>query len=77
MTNKFTILEDHDQNRHMTRTTQKAVYALAMIGLFAIALMVFVFAADEQSVITSGLPAAHRISLQDLVAHGGRYEQAH
>ena len=41
-----------------------------MIGLFGTALMVFIFAANEQSVITSGLPAAHRISLQDLVAHG-------
>jgi hypothetical protein len=63
-------LEDHDQNRQMTRTKQKAVYALAMLGLFGTALMVFIFAANEQSVITSGLPAAHRISLQDLVAGG-------
>jgi hypothetical protein len=54
----------------MPRTKQKAVYALAMIGLFGTALMMFIFAANEQSVITSGLPAAHRISLQDLVAHG-------
>ena len=63
-------LEDHDQNRRMTRKKQKAVYALAMLGLFGSALMVFIFAANEQSVISSGLPAANRISLQDLVAHG-------
>jgi len=55
----------------MTRTKRKAVYALAMLGLFGTALMVFIFAANEQSVITSGLPAAHRISLQDRRLHSG------
>jgi hypothetical protein len=54
----------------MTRGKRKAVLALAMLGLFGSALIVFILAANEQSVISSGLPAANRISLQDLVAHG-------
>ena len=54
----------------MTRNKQKAVYALAMLGLFGSALLVFILAADEQSVISSGSPAANRISLRDLAARG-------
>lgn len=54
----------------MTKKKLKAVLALAMLGLFGSALMVFILAANEQSVISSGLPAANRISLQDLLAHG-------
>jgi len=42
------------------------------MALFGSALLVFVLAANEQSVISSGLPAANRISLQDLVAPGAR-----
>ena len=54
----------------MTGKKLKAVYALAMLGLFGSALLVFILAANEQSVISSGLPAANRIRLQDLGAHG-------
>jgi len=54
----------------MTGKKLKAVYALAMLGLFGSASLVFILAANEQSVISSGLPAADRISLQDLLAHG-------
>ena len=54
----------------MTRMKKHGVYALAAIGLSSGALMAFVFAATEQSVISSGLPEANRISLKELVAQG-------
>jgi hypothetical protein len=38
--------------------------------LFGCSLMMFIMAADEQSVISSGLPLADRIRLQDLIVHG-------
>jgi DnaJ C terminal domain len=49
---------------------KKALYALAMLGLFGCGLIAFILAADEQSMISSGLPAADKISLQDLVTRG-------
>jgi hypothetical protein len=54
----------------MTGKKTKAVYALAMLCLFGFALLAFILAANEQSVISSGSPAVNRISLQDLVAQG-------
>jgi hypothetical protein len=54
----------------MTRKKKKALYALAMLVLLGCGLMTFIIAADEQSVILSGLPAADRIRLQDLIAQG-------
>ena len=54
----------------MTRKKTKALYALAMLGLFGCGLTVFILAADEQSIISSGLPAAGKISLQELITQG-------
>jgi len=51
-------------------TKKKALYALAMLVLLGCGLIMFIIAADEQSVILSGLPAADRIRLQDLSAQG-------
>ena len=51
-------------------TKKKALYALAMLVLLGCGLMMFIIAANEQSVISSGLPAADRIRLQDLIAQG-------
>lgn len=49
---------------------KKALYALAALILFGTALMVFILAANEQSVLSNGLPTAKRIRLQDLIAQG-------
>jgi hypothetical protein len=54
----------------MTRKKTKALYALAMLGLFGCGLVVFILAADEQSILSSGLPAADKISLQELITQG-------
>jgi hypothetical protein len=54
----------------MAKIQKRGAYALAMLSLFGCALMAFIFAATEQSVISGGLPTAHRISLQDLIAQG-------
>src|SRR5215471_3013322 len=54
----------------MNRQKLKALYALAMLILFGSGLLVFVMAADEQSVVSSGQPEASTISLQTLSAHG-------
>lgn len=54
----------------MTRKKAKAFYALAMLGLFGCSLTVFILAAGEQSIISSGLPAPAKTSLQELVTHG-------
>ena len=54
----------------MTRKKAKALYALAMLGLFGCGLTVFILAADEQSIISSGLAAADKISLQELITQG-------
>jgi len=53
----------------MTRK-KKALYALAMLVLLGCGLIMFIIAADEQSVISSGLPAADTIRLQDLITQG-------
>ena len=48
---------------------KKAAFALCMLIFFGGALVAFIIAADEQSVLSSGLPAADKISLQQLIAH--------
>ena len=54
----------------MTGKKKKALYALIMLVLLGCGLIMFIIAADEQSVISSGLPAADRIRLQDLITQG-------
>ena len=49
---------------------KKALYALAALILFGSGLMLFILAANEQSVLSSGLPTPERIRLQDLIAQG-------
>jgi hypothetical protein len=48
----------------------KALYAMAMLICFGSALLVFVMAADEQSIVSGGRPDANTISLQSLIAQG-------
>jgi hypothetical protein len=54
----------------MNKKKKKALYALVMLGLFGCGLGVFILAADEQSIISSGLPAADKISFQQFIALG-------
>jgi len=49
---------------------KKALYALAALILFGSGLILFILAANEQSVLSSGLPTTKRIRLQDLIAQG-------
>ena len=49
---------------------KKAFYALAVMILLGAGLVLFIVAAEEQSVISSGLPAADRIRLHDLITQG-------
>ena len=46
---------------------KKTLYALGMLIFLSAALALFVIAADEQSVISSGLTTAEKIPLQDLI----------
>jgi hypothetical protein len=48
----------------------KALYGLAVLILFGASLMLFILASDEQSILSSGLPAAASIRLQDLITKG-------
>jgi hypothetical protein len=54
---------------------RNALYALAVLTLFASALMLLVLAANEQSVLSSGSSTPGRIRLQDLIAHGAPANQ--
>ena len=49
---------------------KKALYALAMLIFLGAGLALFIMAADEQSVISNGLPVADQIRLQDLITRG-------
>lgn len=48
----------------------KAIYGFAMLMFFGSGLMVFVMAADEQSIVSGGQPEANTISLQNFMAQG-------
>ena len=48
----------------------KVFYALVVMIMLGASLALFIVAADEQSVISSGLPAAEKIRLQDLITQG-------
>ena len=52
---------------------KRAVYALGMLIFFGAALLIFILAANEQSVLASGQPVTERVSLQDLTkrSNGG------
>ena len=54
----------------MNRKKLKALFAVAMMICFGSSLLVFVMAADEQSIVSGGQPQANTISLQRLIAHG-------
>jgi len=49
---------------------KKALYALAVLIFLGASLALFTVAADEQSIISSGLPAAQRIRLHDFITQG-------
>ena len=51
----------------MYRKKLKALYTLAMLICFGSSLLMFVLAADEQSIVSSGQPDANTISLQSLI----------
>src|SRR5215472_11474784 len=48
----------------------KALYALAMLICFGSGLIVFVMAADEQSIVSGGQPTANTISVESLITQG-------
>src|SRR5262245_24626314 len=48
----------------------RGLYALSMLMCFGIALLVFIIAAEEQSIVSGGRPDANKISLQNLIAQG-------
>ena len=47
---------------------KKALYALALLILFGSGLMLFILAANEQSVLSSGSPTPERTRLENLIA---------
>ena len=49
---------------------KKALYALAVLIFLGASLVLFIVAADEQSMLSSGLPAAQRISLHNFITQG-------
>lgn len=49
---------------------KKALFALGMLICFGAALLLFIIAADEQSIISSGSPTTEKVRLQDLITHG-------
>jgi len=49
---------------------KKALYALAVLIFLGASLALFIVAADEQSIISSGQPAAQRISLHNFITQG-------
>jgi hypothetical protein len=53
----------------MNRKKLKALYALAMLMCLGSSLLVFVMAADEQSIVSGGQSHANSISVESLIAH--------
>ena len=49
---------------------KKALYALAVLIFLGASLALFIVAADEQSILSSGLPGAQRISLHNFITQG-------
>jgi hypothetical protein len=49
---------------------KKALYALAALIFLGASLALFIVAADEHSILSSGLPAAQRISLHNFITQG-------
>ena len=49
---------------------KKALYALAVLIFLGASLALFIVAADEQSIISNGQPAAQRISLHNFITQG-------
>jgi hypothetical protein len=49
---------------------KKALYALAVLIFLGAGLALFIVAADEQAIISSGQPAAQRISLHNFITQG-------
>jgi hypothetical protein len=50
------------------RSKKRALYALGILFFLGVSLLLFIIAAGEQSVLSSGLPAADRMSLVDFIA---------
>jgi hypothetical protein len=55
--------------KHLVKK-KKAVYALCVMIFLGASLALFIVAADEQSVISSGLNTAEKIRLQDFIMKG-------
>ena len=54
----------------MKSKKKRAISAVGILMFSGVALLLFIIAANEQSVLSSGLPDAERMSLADLVAKG-------
>lgn len=57
------------------KSKKKALYALGILFFLGVSLLLFVIAADEQSVLSSGLPTTDRMSLADFIAKGSGKNQ--
>ncbi len=60
----------HFQRMPLPVKKKKAFYALGALVLFGAGLAIFAIAAEEQSIRSSGLPEAEKISLEDLITRG-------
>lgn len=52
------------------KSKRKAIFALGILIFFCIASLLFVLAANEQSILSGGSPVPHRTTLADLIARG-------
>jgi hypothetical protein len=52
------------------KSKKRALCALGILFFLGVSLLLFILAADEQSVLSSGSPAADRMSLADFIAKG-------
>ncbi len=57
------------------KSKKRALYALGILIFLGISMLLFVIAADEQTVLSRGLPAADRMSLADFIAKGSARNQ--